>query len=188
MMKTTVEPSREVIAACRSGDKAAFKTIFDMYKMYAYNLIYKITGPNSDHEDLVQETFFQVYLSLRTFEGASSFTTWFHRVVVQVCSGNLRYKLAAKRKPDGAVMNYEDLQETVSDRKMSHEKEFELKNLVEKGLARLDDSLRIPLVLNIYSEMDIAEIAAVVNIPEGTVKSRLFTARKQMKEFIQNAG
>jgi DNA-directed RNA polymerase specialized sigma24 family protein len=43
-------------------------------------------------------------------------------------------------------------------------------------------------VLNIYSEMDIGEIAAVVNIPEGTVKSRLFTARKQMKEFIQSAG
>jgi RNA polymerase sigma-70 factor (ECF subfamily) len=85
-------------------------------------------------------------------------------------------------------MNYEDMQETLSDRNVSHEKEFELKNLVEKGLARLDDSLRIPLVLNIYSEMDIGEIAAVVNIPEGTVKSRLFTARKQMKEFIQSAG
>ncbi|HUI93358.1 MAG TPA: RNA polymerase sigma factor [Chitinivibrionales bacterium] len=187
-MKTIVEPSKEVLSACKAGDRAAFKTIFDLYKMYAYNLIYKITGPSSDHEDLLQETFFQVYLSLRTFEGASSFTTWFHRVVVQVCSGNLRYKLAAKRKPGEPTINFDDTQETIPDKTESRENRLALRDLVEKALAGLDDSLRIPLVLNIYSEMEIGEIAAVMNIPEGTVKSRLFTARKQMKEFIQNAG
>lgn len=187
-MKTIADPSREVLDACRRGNQSAFKTVFDMYKMYAYNLIYKITGPNADHEDLLQETFFQVYLSLRTFEGASSFTTWFHRVVVQVCSGNLRYKLAAKRRPGESAVNYDDMQDTVGDRKDSQETSLALKDLVEKALAGLHDSLRVPLVLNIYSEMDIGEIAAVMNIPEGTVKSRLFTARKQMKEFIQNAG
>ena len=187
-MKTIAEPSRDVLEACKKGDQAAFRTVFDMYKMYAYNLIYKITGPNPDHEDLLQETFFQVYLSLRTFEGSSSFATWFHRVVVQVCSGNLRYKRAAKRKPSGAMVNYDDLQETVPDKKESRENRLALKDLVEKGLATLGDPLRIPLVLNIYSEMDIGEIAAVLNIPEGTVKSRLFTARNRMKEFIRNAG
>jgi RNA polymerase sigma-70 factor, ECF subfamily len=187
-MKTIVEPSREIIAACRNGDQTAFRTVFNMYKVYAYNLIYKITGPSSDHEDLVQETFFQIYLSLRTFEGASSFTTWFHRVVVQVCSGNLRYKLAAKRKPDGVVMNYDDLQEAVADKRPTQEHEFETKNLIEKALAGLDDTLRIPLVFSVYSEMDMGEIAATLGIPEGTVKSRLFTARRKMKEFIENSG
>jgi RNA polymerase sigma-70 factor, ECF subfamily len=187
-MKTIVEPSAAVLDACKKGDKAAFRTVFDMYKMYAYNLIYKITGPSSDHEDLLQETFFQIYLSLRAFEGASSFTTWFHRVVVQVCSGNLRYKLAAKRKPEGGTVNFDDMQETVSDKRESQENRLALKELVDKGLSTLNDSLRIPLVLNIYSEMDLGEIASVLNIPEGTVKSRLFSARRQMKEFIQNAG
>lgn len=187
-MKSMAEPSPEVLAACRGGDRSAFRTVFDMYKFYAYNLIYKITGPYADHEDLLQETFFQVYLSLRTFEGASSFTTWFHRVVVQVCSGNLRYKLAAKRRPDGATVNYDDIQETVADRTESRENRLALKDLVDKGLARLDDAIRIPLVLNIYSDLDIGEIASVMKIPEGTVKSRLFTARRQLKEFIQQAG
>lgn len=187
-MKTIAEPSRDVLEACKKGNQAAFRTVFDMYKMYAYNLIYKITGPNPDHEDLLQETFFQVYLSLRTFEGSSSFTTWFHRVVVQVCSGNLRYKLAAKRKPAGAMMNYDDLQETVPDKKESRENRLALKDLVEKGMETLDVLLRIPLVLNIYGEMDIGEIASAMNIPEGTVKSRLFAARNRMKEFITSAG
>ena len=186
-MKKIAEPSPEILAACKNGDKAAFKKLFDIYKMYAYNLIYKITGQNSDHEDLLQETFFQVYLSLRTFHGESAFTSWFHRVVVQVCSGDLRYKLAAKRNPGNAVLNLDDMQESVPNKKESKENSFALKDLVDKGLARLDDSLRIPLVLHIYSDMDIGEIAAIINIPEGTVKSRLFSARKQMKEFIENA-
>ena len=187
-MKSMAEPSPEVLAACRSGNRSAFKTVFDMYKQYAYNLIYKITGPYSDHEDLLQETFYQVYLSLRSFEGASSFTTWFHRVVVQVCSGNFRYKLAAKRRPDGAVVNYEDMQEAVADTSESRENRFALKDLVDKCLAKLDDSLRMPLVLNIYSELNIGEIATVMKIPEGTVKSRLFAARKQMKDYLRQAG
>ena len=97
-MKTMVEPTNEVLAACRGGDKAAFKTVFDMYKMYAYNLIYKITGPQSDHEDLIQETFFQVYLSLRTFQGASSFTTWFHRVVQRQPPVQARRQAKARRR------------------------------------------------------------------------------------------
>ena len=65
-------------------------------------------------------------------------------------------------------------------------KHLELKDLVEKALDELDYKLRIPLVLNIYGEMDLAEIASIMGIPEGTVKSRLFTARKQMREFLDD--
>ena len=183
-MKFLAEPSKEIIENCQKGDKSAFKVIFDMYKIYAYNLIYKILGPTVDHEDLLQEVFFQLYLSLRTFKGKSSFTTWFHRIVIQVCLGNLRYKKADKRKPDGQIVNYEDMQENISDTKNSYEKQYELKNIIEKSLEKLDDLLRIPLVLNIYSEMSIQEIALTLNIPEGTVKSRLFNARNQMKEMF----
>jgi RNA polymerase sigma-70 factor (ECF subfamily) len=187
-MKIAIEPSAEVIAACKSGDHEAFRTIFNEYKSYAFNLIYKITGPSSEHEDLLQEVFYQIFISLHTFQGASSFSTWFHRLVVQVCSGSLRYKKAAKRSPGGAMIGYEDMQEMVADKKPSQESAFEMKNLVEKGLATLDDSLRMPLVLSVYGELDINEIATVLNVPEGTVKSRLFFGRKKMKEFIQAAG
>ena len=57
---------------------------------------------------------------------------------------------------------------------------------MERAVATLDYKLRIPLILNIYSEMDLAEIASIMGIPEGTVKSRLFTARKQMREFLDD--
>jgi RNA polymerase sigma-70 factor (ECF subfamily) len=65
-------------------------------------------------------------------------------------------------------------------------RELELKNLVELGLASLDEKLRVPLVLNVYSEMDLSEIAVALDIPEGTVKSRLFTARQKIKEYLDS--
>jgi RNA polymerase sigma-70 factor (ECF subfamily) len=65
-------------------------------------------------------------------------------------------------------------------------KHLELKDLVEQALEDLDYKLRIPLVLNIYGEMDLAEIASIMGIPEGTVKSRLFTARKQVRVFLDD--
>lgn len=63
-------------------------------------------------------------------------------------------------------------------------KQLELKNLVELALAHLDEKLRVPLVLNIYSDMDLSEISLALDIPEGTVKSRLFTARQKIKEYL----
>ncbi len=186
MNKTLLEPTRELLDECRSGNQSAFKEIFHMYRSYAYNLIFKITGPYGDHEDLLQEVFFQIYLSLKTFQGDSSFKTWFHRVVIHVCTRRWRYQKAEKRISSKNTVNLETVENAVPTTDMGSLKHLELKDLVEQALEELDYKLRIPLVLNIYGEMDLAEIASIMGIPEGTVKSRLFTARKQMREFLDN--
>jgi RNA polymerase sigma-70 factor (ECF subfamily) len=186
MNKTLLEPTRELFDECRSGNQVAFKEVFYMYRTYAYNLIYKITGPYGDHEDLLQEVFFQIYLSLKTFHGDSSFKTWFHRVVIHVCTRRWRYQKAEKRISSKNTVNLESVENSVTSPEMGSLKHLELKDLVEQSLEELDYKLRIPLVLNIYGEMDLAEIASIMGIPEGTVKSRLFTARKQMREFLDD--
>lgn len=183
VMKTAaIEPSPELLSACRRGDKDAFKEIFHRYRTYAYNLIYKIIGSNVDHEDLVQEVFFQMHLSLAGFKGDSTFSTWFHRLVIHVCSGHLRYIKAGKRIPQAELVAYDTVVD--SNRRHSGMNPFEARELIEKAVAKLDERLRVPLVLNVYSEMGPGEIADVIGISEGTVKSRLFTARQKIKEFI----
>ena len=186
MVKTMLEPTRELLEECKSGNQLEFKEIFYMYRSYAYNLIYKITGANGDHEDLLQEVFFQIYLSLKTFHGDSSFKTWFHRVVIHVCTRRWRYQKAEKRISSKDTVQIDSLENMIPTNEMGSLRHLELKDLVEKAVGTLDYKLRIPLVLNIYSEMDLAEIASIMGIPEGTVKSRLFTARKQMREFLDN--
>ena len=184
MVKTILEPTKELLEECRAGNQLAFKEIFYMYRSYAYNLIYKITGPQGDHEDLLQEVFFQIYLSLKTFHGDSSFKTWFHRVVIHVCTRRWRYQKAEKRISPKDTVQIDAVENMVPSGEIGSLKHLELKDLVERAVATLDYKLRIPLVLNIYSEMDLAEIASIMGIPEGTVKSRLFTARKQMREYL----
>jgi RNA polymerase sigma-70 factor (ECF subfamily) len=186
MNKTLLEPTRELLDECRAGNQVAFKEIFYMYRSYAYNLIYKITGPQGDHEDLLQEVFFQIYLSLKTFHGDSSFKTWFHRVVIHVCTRRWRYQKAEKRISPKDTVQIDSVENIVPSGEMGPLKHLELKDLVEQALEDLDYKLRIPLVLNIYGEMDLAEIASIMGIPEGTVKSRLFTARKQVKVFLDD--
>ncbi|MCX7726634.1 MAG: hypothetical protein N2053_07270, partial [Chitinispirillaceae bacterium] len=101
-----------------------------------------------------------------------------------VCTRRWRYEKAEKRISPKNIVQIDSLENMLPSREMSSLKHLELKDLVERAVASLDYKLRIPLVLNIYSEMDLAEIALVMGIPEGTVKSRLFTARKQIREFL----
>jgi RNA polymerase sigma-70 factor, ECF subfamily len=183
-MGNLAEPSNELLNACKAGNAMAFKQIFYMYRSYAYNLVYKITGSRGEHEDLVQEVFFQVYLSIKSFQGNSSFKTWFHRVIINTCTARWRFQEAGKRISAKDTTSLDSLDYELPGQDTGSGKELELKNLVEKALAVLDDKLRVPLVLNIYSEMDLSEIAKVLGIPEGTVKSRLFSARKQIREYL----
>jgi RNA polymerase sigma-70 factor (ECF subfamily) len=184
MNKTLLEPTRELLDECRAGNQRAFREIFYMYRSYAFNLIFKITGPQGDHEDLLQEVFFQIYLSLKTFHGDSSFKTWFHRVVIHVCTRKWRYQTAEKRINPKDTVQIDAIENMVPSSEMGTLKQLELKDLVERALEKIDYKVKIPLVLNIYGEMDLSEISSVMGIPEGTVKSRLFTARKQIKEFL----
>ncbi len=183
-MEKVLEPSAELLQRCAEGNRTAFRQIFEAYRSYAYNLIYKITGPGGDHEDLIQDVFFQVYLSLKSFKGQSTFKTWFHRLVIHACTRRWRYQNTEKRISPKDLVSMDAVEYGLSSREQSQEKRVVLKDLVEKALDKLDMNLRIPLVLHIYSEMDLAEIAQIVDIPEGTVKSRLFTARKRMREYL----
>ncbi len=185
-MSTISEPTLELLEACKAGNALAFKQIFYMYRSYAYNVIYKITGPSGEHEDLVQEAFFQVHLSLKTFKGDSSFKTWFHRVIINTCTARWRFQEAGKRISSRDMTSIDAMDVHPESGEMNIGKKLELKNLVENALAILDDKLRIPLVLNIYSDMELSEIAIILGIPEGTVKSRLFTARKLIKEYLDS--
>ncbi len=183
-MSKVMEPGADLLQKCIEGNRAAFREIFHLYRSYAYNLIYKITGPTGDHEDLIQEVFYQIYLSLKTFKGDSAFKTWFHRIVIHVCTRQWRYQNTEKRISSKDTVSYDLVEHGVRSRQMGQEKEYELKSLVEKALDQLDSKLRAPLVLHIYGELDLAEIGSIMGIPEGTVKSRLFTARKKIKDYL----
>src|SRR3954468_7792881 len=129
-MSNLSEPSKQLLSECKAGNPVAFKEIFHMYRSYAYNLVYKITGPEGEHEDLVQEAFSQMYLSLKSFQGNSSFKTWFHRVIINTCTARWRFQGAEKRISSKQTTSLEDLDYELPSQEPSFGKQFELKNLV----------------------------------------------------------
>jgi RNA polymerase sigma-70 factor (ECF subfamily) len=183
-MQKVLEPEPEVLEQCREGNRTAFREIFYMYRSYAFNLIYKITGPYADHEEILQEAFFQVYLSLKSFKGNSTFKTWFHRIVIHACTRKWRYENTEKRISSKDTVSYDQVEHMMPHHAPGQARRLELKDLVERAMATLDMKLRIPLVLSVYGELDLAEIGRMMGIPEGTVKSRLFTARKKIRDYL----
>ncbi|MGL1936588.1 MAG: sigma-70 family RNA polymerase sigma factor [Fibrobacterales bacterium] len=183
-MERLADIDPKVIHASKNGNKKAFKVIFYHYESYANNLIWKITGTEGEHEDLLQEVFFQTYCSLKNFKGNSSFKTWFHRIVTNTCTARWRHLQAAKRPSAKATKTFDELPYEIESSVKRHDTEFELKSLVNQALDTLNEKLRVPLELDIYQGLNHSEIASMLNIPEGTVKSRLFTARKQLKLFF----
>jgi RNA polymerase sigma factor (sigma-70 family) len=182
-MQDTLKPSLELLKKCQEGNRSAFNELFHMYKSYAYNLVYKITGPYVAHEDLVQEVFFQIYLSLKSFKGNSSFKTWFHRIVIHVCTKQWRYQNTGKRISPKDTVPFDEFEYSLPAGEDA-DRQHELQDTVERALATLNEGLRVPLVMHIYSEMSLTEISETMGIPEGTVKSRLFSARKLIKDFL----
>ena len=144
-------------------------------------------GGRDDADDVVQECFFQMHRALPSFSGRSSFRTWFHSIAVRVCHTSTRNRLALRRRGDTQTSSLDDelVEEELGDDGRDMAKQHALRDWIQGCLDRMSPLHRVPLVLHLLSELEIADIARVLSIPEGSVKSRLFHARKRMATCLE---
>jgi RNA polymerase sigma-70 factor (ECF subfamily) len=138
----------------------------------------RMVGLN-DADDLLQQVFLQVFRSLSQFSGQSRFETWLYRVSVNESLQHLR-KQRRRR--------WVSLEGDFMDRQPDQERDFDHKELMEHALARLEPELRSLFLLREVEKQSYAEIAAVMQIPEGTVASRLSRARQLLKQYLVELG
>jgi len=182
------EPERVVtegdnlVAKAAAGDKTAFRTLYTRHRADVARLVYRMVGARSDLDDIVQEVFFQVYRSLKDFRGSSKFTTWLHRVTVNVVLMNRR---AAKSRP---VYTEETAPDVTPDvEAVLPDEDAERRQRVRafaRVLGKLADKKRVVFVLHELEGMAPAEIADVVGAPVLTVRTRLFYARREIEEML----
>lgn len=176
-----VEPD-ELLARCRAGERAAFAELFTRYRGDVSRLVFRMLGPRGDVEDLVQEVFLQVHRSMREFRGDARFTTWLHRVTVNVV---LMARRAAKSRP---VFVGEPPDETVRDAGLLPDEDAarrERLRAFDRCLERLSEKKRTVFVLHELEGMAAVEIGAIVEAPVLTVRTRLFYARRELAEFMR---
>jgi RNA polymerase sigma-70 factor (ECF subfamily) len=177
------DSENQVIAAVRAGNSRAYAVLVDRYKDRALTLASRLVGDHDEAEELVQDAFVNAYRHLDQFRGDARFGTWLHRIVYNLCMTKV-----ARRKDR---MESLDILENGPDRipedytgPSIHEmvEESELAGLLEEEIGKLPPTLQTPLLLFYVQELKYEEMAEVMSIPIGTVKTYLHRGRKLLRE------
>ncbi len=176
--KYIVDSEKKLLEQAAKGDSEAFSQLFLTYKTLVYRVVYRLLRIQEDVDDAVQQTFIEVYKSLPGYEGKSKFTTWLYRIAVNVSIQHLR-----KRRSD-TISDF-DPEILPSETNKDNLEHWELHKQIETALDAIPIKKRVVVVLHDIEERTMEEIAAILNIPLGTVKSRLFHGRDEMRKKLQ---
>ena len=176
----------EAIERAKQGDGEAFKTLYDLHRRRVYSLCLRMTGNTASAEDLTQEAFLQLFRKIATFRGESAFSTWLHRMSVNVVLMQLRRKNLPIVPLDEATEGDEE----TSVRKEPGAPDERLTGAVDRlQLQRAVDELppgyRTIFVLHDVEGYEHNEIAQIVGCSIGNSKSQLHKARLKMRELLR---
>lgn len=182
---------KKIIEKVLGGDANAFEELVLKYEKTVYNLALRMVGDRDDAFDMTQEAFIKAYGSLSSFRGDSKFSVWIYRIATNVCLDFLRSKSRKQQVSLTVSDDDEDAQLDIPDPKADPEQQLIKKismQSVEEGLKTLPDKQRQILVMRELGGMSYAEIGAALLLEEGTVKSRIFRARKRLCAFLLDSG
>ena len=188
----TREQEAAIVRKVLGGDANAFETLVLEYEKNVYNIALRMTGNSEDAADMTQEAFIKAYNSLQSFRGDSKFSVWLYRIVSNVCLDFLRSK---NRRPTVSLSveddDGEDAQLDVADESQSPELLLDRKltrDSVRRGLDSLPPDYRQILLRREIQGLSYDEIAQALSLEVGTVKSRIFRARKRLCTFLIDDG
>jgi RNA polymerase sigma-70 factor (ECF subfamily) len=172
----------DLIRRSQTGDKGAFSDLFHKYKNLVYRTAYLMLDNADDAQDVLQEVFIQVHKSLSTFQPSKgAFTTWLYRITVNHC-------LNRRRKRRLFVLSFDQVSSALLiDHTSLLENQLAEEEATQQALGQLSEKLRTVVILRYYWELSYAEIAQILDVPVGTVKSRLNLALKTLHKKLEAA-
>lgn len=177
---------KQLVERVKAGDKRAFDLLVKKYQHKIIGLIGRYVYDSHEAMDVAQETFIKAYRALPNFRGDSAFYTWLYRIAINTAKNHL---VSKGRRP--ADVDIDDAQyfEGTNDLKDIETPENnlykeELEAVINRTLSRLPEDLRVALTLREFDGLSYEEIAAVMDCPVGTVRSRIFRAREAIDKEI----
>jgi RNA polymerase sigma-70 factor (ECF subfamily) len=177
---------KEFVRRCQKGDRHAFRQLYQNYQARVRATLYQLCG-SEGLDDLVQEVFLKVWKSLPKLREAGYFSTWLYRIAWNVALDR-RKKLKQKQTISLGDRDFYDLEIPNSVVNNGDLISIHYRDLVERGLKTLSMEHRAVLILHDLEDIPQKEIAEILDIPIGTVKSRLHNARNYIKKFLQQQG
>jgi RNA polymerase sigma-70 factor (ECF subfamily) len=181
-----------LVDGLRSGEEAAYETLVSDYQQPVFNLISRLLNDSSDVSDVVQEVFLKIFRKINAFRGDSSLKTWVYRIAVNEAYNHQRW-FSRHRRPEIGLQNEDEGEgglsyfQRLSDPGRSPfdcASDKEQHALVEAALARLNPSFRAAVVLRDIEELSYEEIAEILQIALGTVKSRILRGREALRKEL----
>ncbi len=177
------DTDHELISKALQGNQKAFRRIVEGYHSVAYAVVRAILGDRDDVEDVLQNVFIKVYRGLHRFRGDSKLSTWIYQI-----ARNEAINAVSKNRRNWEPL--ENLEISSPDGK-SPEAEFgnsELRGLLDDALSQLDEAQRMTIELRYMAEKSYNEIADIMNIPVGTVKTNIFRGKAQLRRILKKQG
>lgn len=179
-----------LIERCKGGETAAFDALFRRYEKRVYNLAYRLSANYDEANDISIDTFVRVYQAIRLFRGEANFSTWLFRIVTNVY---LDRRKRAQNKQHLSLEEYIELEENSVARQIENPAPSpgavaelqERHEMLQRAITSLPDYQRAMIVLYHQEGLSYEEIASVMTLPIGTVKSRLNRARLTLREKLE---
>ncbi|HWC99277.1 MAG TPA: sigma-70 family RNA polymerase sigma factor [Candidatus Sulfopaludibacter sp.] len=170
---------RDLVEACKRGDRDAFRTLFETYKNKVYSVALRFAGEEAAAMDIAQDTFVKLFSTIQSFRGDSGFQTWVYRMVVNSC-------LDQQRRTRRLIPLADELMATLraSGDILTQMLREELGNRVRAAVEKLPPDLRIVIVLRYTEGLAYDQIAEVLGCSLGTVASRLNRAHKALERRL----
>lgn len=182
---TEAESQTQLIARAQQGDEAAFEALYTAHKRRVYSLCLRMTSDPADAEDLAQEAFLQLFRKISTFRGESAFTTWLHRLVVNVVLMRLRKKglpVVSLDEPD--TSQDEPVQRDFGENDLRLLGSIDRIRLT-KAIESLPPGYRNVFMLHDVEGYEHNEIAQIMNCSVGNSKSQLHKARLKLRDILR---
>lgn len=184
---TDFDADAQIVQRCLAGDETAWEDLVKVHTRRVYSICYRFTGRDSEAQDLTQEVFLRVFKSVKSFRaGEGSFSVWLARVTRNLLIDHYR-----RTRMERATDSIEDQLPMLEQRGALDARTDamlagrEAGELLQGALARLSPELRETVILRDIEELEYREIAQVLNVPEGTVKSRLNRGRAELARLLR---
>lgn len=194
-LATTELDEAKLIERLARRDERAFNELVRTYERRVFGVVLRMLGNPAEAEDLSQEVFYQVFKAIGTFRGESKLSTWIYRIAVNLCKNRAKYlkvrhtsdqtelEEQAERVPLGEARHANVGQVDRPDEMMEGR---QVEQIVRESILQIEPAFRECLVLRDVEELSYDEIGEITGLPAGTVKSRIFRARAQLKELVEN--
>jgi RNA polymerase sigma factor (sigma-70 family) len=190
MEQPRIDQDQQLVARTQSGDAGAFDELVVKYTPRLYGLVYNMTSNHEDTNDLLQDVFSKAYKAIRGFRGKSSFYTWIHSIAVNMTLNFLkkrgrRFNLSLD-DVDSSIQNDKEFLELTQTSSPVREADLsELQKRLNEAMMKLSDEHRAVVTMFHIQGMPHAEISKILRVSEGTVRSRLFYANRQLQNYLE---